>query len=297
MRLGRIALRTVMTRAGVMLLLTGLTSPAIAQQAPAQVQTLRVEHRVVVMDQPRGDAIVVGSIASGTVVEVLRRERAWYLVRISPSQEGWVHATAFTSAARRTVAAHKPAARGSRMIRGFAQTGGVLFTAKDSFDAIFGLPVGWLSGGGGQVVFPNGAFVQANIDRFQKTGTQALVSGTQVFIGNTPDTITVMPISATVGYRAIRSSGLVPYVGAGLGAYAFKERAASLLGAQDVSDVHVGYHLLGGTEIPVARWLWIAGEIQWSAVPKALGQTGLSAVYKETDLGGTTVRVKVIFGR
>jgi hypothetical protein len=308
-------------RSGILalLVLAGAASPAIAQQGPAQTQTIRVEYSSVVMHEPRGDAVVMGSVTPGTLVDVVRRQGDWYLVRLSANQpapttakwqQGWIHATAFAGTARRSAGtttrapARAPArasarapVRGPMMIRGFAQSGGILFTARDSFDTIFGLPFGWMSGGGGQVVFPNGVFVQGSVERFSKTGSPALVSGNQVFLGDTPDTITLTPIIATVGYRAIRARGVVPYLGGGIGSYDFKEEATGLLGAEDVGKAHVGYHVLGGAELPISRWLSVAGEIQWSAVPKALGETGLSAIYQETDLGGTTFRVKLVLGR
>lgn len=58
----------------------------------------------------------------------------------------------------------------------------------------------------------------------------------------------------------------------------------------------MGYHLLGGVEIPIGRWLALAGEAQWTAVPKALGETGVLAAFAEDDLGGTTFRFKLIVG-
>jgi hypothetical protein len=47
---------------------------------------------------------------------------------------------------------------------------------------------------------------------------------------------------------------------------------------------------------PSGGWLALAGEAQWTAVPKALGETGLSAAFGEDDLGGTTFRFKLIVG-
>jgi hypothetical protein len=59
----------------------------------------------------------------------------------------------------------------------------------------------------------------------------------------------------------------------------------------------MGYHLLGGAEYALLPWVWVAGEVQWATVPDALGESGVSSVFEEDDLGGTTFRVKLIFGR
>ena len=47
----------------------------------------------------------------------------------------------------------------------------------------------------------------------------------------------------------------------------------------------------------VHRWLGVAVDAQYAAVPNALGKAGLSADFNEKDLGGTTARFRVIVGR
>jgi hypothetical protein len=61
----------------------------------------------------------------------------------------------------------------------------------------------------------------------------------------------------------------------------------------------MGYHLLGGAEIPLQNWLAGAVDAQWSSVPNGLGDasTGVASVYHEHDLGGFTLRAKIIVGR
>src|SRR5438034_750433 len=83
----------------------------------------------------------------------------------------------------------------------FAQAGGSLFRAKNSFDTIFGGRLGSTYGFGGQWVFPSGLFVQGAYERFRKTGSRVLVSGEQIFRLTIPDTLTVEPIDITLGYR------------------------------------------------------------------------------------------------
>jgi hypothetical protein len=86
------------------------------------------------------------------------------------------------------------------------------------------------------------------------------------------------------------------YVGVGGGWHKFREESPSLNDV--VSDQgSVSYHLLGGAEYPVAPWVSLAGDIQWTAVPGVIGDNGVSAVFDESNLGGTTFRFKVIVGR
>ena len=278
---------------------TTVPRPATAQSG----LTLRVIRPAAVLEQPRGDSVVLGSLEKGTVVEVLDQQGSWFLVS-APAQEprpswrrGWIHADAVEVAGGPMPGAPAPAAKPGRThVRGFGQAGGTLFTASDSFDVLLDSSFGTMFGGGAQVAFPNGLFAQVSYERFRKTGTRALVSGTQVFTIDTPLRITVTPLQFTVGYRQPTAARVLPYVGGGIGWHTLKEESSTLPDAEIVDEGHVGYHVVGGAEFALARWAWIAGEVQWAAVPKALGDTGISAVLDEDDLGGTTFRVKFIVG-
>ena len=270
-----------------------LATPTEAQTSA----TLRVTRRALVRELPRGDSFAVGSVDPGEVLEVVGRQGYWYQVIAPPRMSrprGWIQATAVELLTPLPLAATPP--RGRLMIRGFGQAGGTLFTAKDSFETILGTAAGTVYGAGGQVVFPNGVFLLGSFERFQKTGSRVLVSGTQVFTLQIPDTVTVTPVQVTAGYRDHSSRKANPYVGVGLGWQTFREESPASAEAQLVSGGHMAYHFLAGAEVPVWPWLSVAGEVQWTSVPKALGETGVSAVFKEEDLGGVAFRVKLILG-
>lgn len=279
-------------------LLTGvfLVSPAMAQTGA----TLRVTRVAVVMERPRGDSVVVGSVEPGEVLELLDRQGNWYRVSLpavthgqASSQRGWIHegSVQLTNGDTASIAP-----RGRMLIRGFGQASGTLFAARDSFGAILGGTFGSMYGGGGQIAFPNGAFAQVNIDQFTKTGSRALVSGSQVFRLQIPDSVTVTPLQISAGYRAPPSGVGIPYLGAGVGWHVLREESPSFAGGDNVRDGHIGYQILGGAEFQVLSWMWVAGEVQWATVPKALGDTGVSAFFGEDDLGGTTFRFKLMLG-
>ena len=287
---------------GAVLVLLGgffLGSSAYAQTGSGA--TVRVVRSSVVLEQPRGDSMRVAAVKPGDVVEVLDRQGNWLLVSpaaaaaASAWNRGWIHVSALQVDAVEAIAPQKP--RGRLMIRGFGQAGGTVFAASDSFDIIVGGPFGPLFGGGAEIVFPNGAFVQGSFERYRETGSRALVSGTQIFTVDSPERITVTPIQGTVGYRAVSSAGWTPYVGAGVGWYRLEEESLTASAIDAVSDRHVGYHVMGGIEYPLARWISLAGEVAWATVPNALGESGVSSVFSEDDLGGTTFRFKLILGR
>jgi hypothetical protein len=291
------------------------SAPAAAQQPSGG--TVRVTQTTAVLENPRGDSVVVGSAPSGLVLDVVEERSGWYLV--TPQAEdapnlkwkrGWVQArfvqVQTPGAVVQPSAPTRPGAPAPRsapaapndplLIRGFGLAGGTLFTARDSFDTILGSAFGGVFGGGAQVAFGNGLYAQVAVDRFRKTGSRALISGEQIFRLGIDHVIEVTPLQVTVGYRDPRAVRTVGYFGGGIGSHALKETTADLPDA-DVDDTHIGYHVVGGAEFRMTSFLWLAGEVQWSAVPDAMGERGVSAAFAEDDLGGTTFRFKILFGR
>ena len=273
-----------------------LAAPAAAQKRGTETITTPS----VLLTAPRGDSTILGDIAPGTPVEILDKFNDWYYVDAPASKDGkvlwrrgWIHADAIQRPGGRRAAARQA---GRFMVRGFGHGGGTLFTARDSFKTILGRSLNSMYGAGAQVVLPSGLFFQGSIERFRETGTRALISGNQVFTVDVPNRLTVTPIQVTVGYRDYNLRRVATYAGAGVGWHELLEDSPSVQAADGISKRTLGYHVLGGAEIPVARMLAVAGEVQWATVPKALGETGVSAVFDEDDLGGTTFRVKFIIG-
>jgi hypothetical protein len=274
-------------------------SIASAQTTPVRV---RLVAPAVVMERPRGDSLVLARLTPGMVLERLQESGRWIEVRPAPGAtgltwtRGWIPADAveFVDAPPASAAAE---GGGEFMIRGFGQFGTSLFTAQDSFEAVLDSKWGVAYGAGAQLVFPNGLFVQAGFDRFEETGTRVIVSDTQVFRTAIPNTVTVTPILATVGFREVESRRVVSYVGAGVGWHVLEEQSPVLATAGDYKEGHIGYHVSGGAEFRLLPFAWLAGEVQWASVPDGLGEVGLGAVFDETNLGATTFRVKVLIGR
>ena len=289
--------RIVLGAAVACFAMIGLAGVAGAQT----IETVRVTRGTVVLETPRGDSIPVASIVPGQMLDVLDRQGNW--LRVAPAdganakpdwEQGWIHASSIEIVSQGPAAA--PRTSGRTRIRGFGQAGGTLFSAHDSFDTILGNQFGVLLGGGGQVSFRSGAFVQVAIEQFQETGSRALVAGNQLFTVDIPARITVKPVLFTVGYRSETHPRYAPYLGAGLGWHTLTEESPTLAASDTIRKGKIGYHVLGGAEFPLGRWMSVAGEVQWATVPKALGGSGLSAVFGEDDLGGTSFRFKFLVG-
>jgi opacity protein-like surface antigen len=184
------------------------------------------------------------------------------------------------------------------MLRGFGDVGATTFTAEESFAAILGSSTAAVFGGGVEVVLPRRVFVNVRASRFRHTGQRVFVSGGERFDLGIPTTVTLTPLQITGGYRFPRVVGLTPFAGAGPGWYHFTETSQFADASENVDEQFSGFHVLGGAEVRLVRWLSLGGELQWATVPDAIGEdpNSVAREFNESDLGGTTFRFKVIVG-
>jgi hypothetical protein len=200
-----------------------------------------------------------------------------------------------------------PAAQQPRSvtINGYAMGGRLNLTAVDSFEAITGTSNGTIIGGGVRVGLPwvsfpwGGLFVDAGAWRYQTAGERVFVLNGTVYPLNVPVDIAMTPIELSAGweFRFRQAPKLRPYVAAGVTSMIYKETSSFASAGEDVEETFGGYHALGGAEYRIARWVGIAGEFAWSTVPDSIGQAGVSEAFNDTDLGGTSFRVKITIGR
>ena len=185
-------------------------------------------------------------------------------------------------------------------IGGYAMFGQINFTAKESFDAIIGDPAGPLLGGGAHVGLPfGGLFVEVGGWKFNDDGERAFVSNGQIVSLGIPVEITLTPIEISGGwrFRFNKIPRLLPYAAGGFSSYGYKETSQFAATTEDLEERFNGYHILGGAEVKLLRWLGIAGEVAWTTIPDSIGEAGVSEAFNETDLGGTSFRLKITVGR
>lgn len=182
--------------------------------------------------------------------------------------------------------------------RGFVDGGSTTFTAKKSFTAILGKESGLVYGGGVEAVAKN-VYLNVRASRFQKTGERVFIFEEQQFRLGIPETITITPIEVNVGYRFNFGSWVVPYAGLGGGWHKFTDASTFNTDSENVKKTFKGYQVTGGAEFRLSPWLGAAAEAAWSRVPNALGQDddSVAKMFDESDLGGTTFRVKFVIGR
>ena len=185
-------------------------------------------------------------------------------------------------------------------IGGYVTLGNIAFASTDSFDAILGASSGPIVGGGARVGLPwGGLFVDIGAWRFHGEGERAFVYNDDVFPLGIPVDVTITPLELSAGWRfkMRRLPRFIPYVAGGLTAMRYQETSDFSTPQEDVNENFGGYHLLGGGEYKIRQWLGVAGEASWTTVPDAIGESGVSQRFSDSDLGGTTLRLKITIGR
>jgi hypothetical protein len=81
------------------------------------------------------------------------------------------------------------------------------------------------------------------------------------------------------------------YGGAGLLHLVYRETSRFAGVGDDTDTTFNGSVVFGGVEVPVWRWIVAGAEGQIRSLPNAIGASGASKAFKETDLGGGTLRV------
>jgi opacity protein-like surface antigen len=194
----------------------------------------------------------------------------------------------------------RPSPQPTFSVRGFGDVGVTTFTASESFTAVLGSASGVVFGGGAEVVLRSKIFAAIDVSRFTKDGERVFIFNGERFPLGIDTTVTVTPVLLTAGYRfGARRTALVPFVGGGVGWHRYEETSEFADDDDNVTETHVGYHVVGGVEYRLARLFAVAGGVQWATVPDGLGQTpsSVSAAFDETDLGGVTLRVRFVVGR
>jgi hypothetical protein len=277
-----------------------------------------------------------GVLARGTEVEVESVVETWVNVRVPVTDERGcvrradlapVAAIARAEAERRqreqrrargeegpgatAPVRYTPAGGRTLRVAGFAGIGRLSPSAAKSFEAILDTSSGREVALGGQVAFRRGGlrglFVEVEGSRFEETGERAFVSGEEVFRLGIPVEIQLTPLDVTAGYRHVfgrrarpgRPAGewpFVPFAGAGVGTLRYRETSDFAENDENVDERFTSYHVMGGLEVTLVKYVTVGVEGRHRWVPDGLGAAGVSREFNETDLGGTSVRLRVGVG-
>ena len=281
----------------VLVILLGMSSAV-----SAFADTVRVTRDKSTIWRADAPSVTLTVVPAGTILEVVDRQGQWIRVRLprsvgDPAVLGQILASNVEQIAggKPTQPAARPRRSEPFLIRGFGEFGFLKLTASDSFNAIFDTDSTWIGGGGVDAIWPSGAFAAAEVEWFRLKGERAFVLGDQVFPLGIEDTVTAIPISMTFGYKFGRSPVARPYAGGGFGVFLFKEEADFAESGDDVSDHFASFHVTGGVDLYRNERVSTAVEVRYSWVRDAIGKGGVSAEFDEQDLGGLTIKVKLLF--
>jgi hypothetical protein len=302
-----VVIRAVVT---IVVLLSAMVSTVFAQ---AQVRV--VTDRALIWR--REARIPATSVRIGTVLDVTDREGNWYIVVIpkesGPRELGMIAVSqvepvagsvppppprASSPPTANQGTQPRPAVVPNRPVElfGFGDVSYGVWLAHDTFNAVLGSSGEPMFGGGGQVRLRGRLFVEASVERFEKTGQRVFVANGKVFHLGISDTVRIIPVAVTVGYRHDHRH-MTFYAGGGIGRYFYDERSAFSDPSENPSERLTSYHALVGEEFGNRAWLRTALEVQFSSVPGALESSGVAAAYGEHNLGGIQLRLKLLAGR
>jgi hypothetical protein len=248
-------------------------------------------------------------VDTGAVLTVVGQRSEWYEVLVPGTDSavqparGFIYKGHVSNASgpvpfteeRPGVSAGSPSASPSVGFAGFIQFGYARFAARESFQAVLGQAGGAFAGGGGEVRWGPGLFLNASAEHFTKTGERVVVFEGQVFRMGLADTITLTPVNVTAGWRFVHERA-TPYVGGGIGKIGYREETAFSDESETLNARFTSYHVVAGLEFRNG-WVASAFEVQYTHAPDTFGKGGASLAFHESNLGGLAGRVKILVGR
>lgn len=214
--------------------------------------------------------------------------------RVAPAIAAVAQAPAARQPARTTRRA--PAYPRGLQVRGFGVVAQNWLAAGSTFQAVLGSSQA-TEFGGGLSVTEGSFFLDVSARRFAGDGERVFVQNGQVYPLGIDTSVTMTPLDVTLGYRFRPIARLRPYLGAGYTRLRYEESADFAASGDDVSESFNGFHVLGGGEWRLARLFGLAAEVAWTRIGNAIGEAGASKAFGEDDLGGTSVRLKLVIGR
>ncbi|HET8647418.1 MAG TPA: outer membrane beta-barrel protein [Vicinamibacteria bacterium] len=168
--------------------------------------------------------------------------------------------------------------------------------ARNSAEAIFG-------GGAGGATFGlfartglgRSLFVGAGARMFQKTGERAFAADkdSPAFRLGHPLEMRILPVYALVGYRVAPDAALQPYLGLGVGFTSYREESTVAGEVFEESASKPSFHGVFGLEYGRGT-VRFALEGMYMTVPSIIGESGISRVYEEDDVGGFSVVGRIV---
>ena len=176
-------------------------------------------------------------------------------------------------------------------LRGFFAAATEQTEAKETFDAILGTERMTLIGGGGEIVITRRWIVRGQLLQFTDTGTRVFVDTDDTVFGlDIPLDITVRITEFSAGYRFLAKPRWGLYAAAGRSSYSLREES----NGETARSSGGGWHVLGGFDVKPIRWVFLAGEAQWTKTDDML-TGGAAEALGESRLGGIRAGARIGF--
>ena len=136
-------------------------------------------------------------------------------------------------------------------------------------------------------------FVDVQVSRFRADGSRVFISeqGERFDLG-IPTTVTVTPIDISAGWRFAGAPRRGPN---GVGSQRYAETSEFAESRDDVHESHGSYHVIGGVELPFTTHVGAQVDAVYRWVPDAIGTSGVSDHFDESDLGGAQIRFRIAY--
>jgi opacity protein-like surface antigen len=188
-------------------------------------------------------------------------------------------------------------------VQGFGTVGINWQIANDSFDAVdlSSTPVEF---GGGALVSGiwRYLFVQVTASGWSDTGERAFVdsSGNRFPLG-IPLEARATFVDVSTGWKfdmapGKSNSNVLPYFGGGVGLARYKEESPFAQPGDNVDERKISYHVIGGAEVRLMKWVAVSFDARYRYVPNLLGDDGVSGELDENDFGGLQAGVALRIG-
>lgn len=168
------------------------------------------------------------------------------------------------------------------------------FPAKDTFTALYESADSLIFDAGMKLDLEGSFFISAEAYFLSKTGERVWVSaeGTAIKTGISED-LTLIPISATLGYYLLENEGFQVYLGIGAGFYLVQIDCE--VDSYDRNESGTGFFGTLGADFDLSDTLYLAIEAKYEMVSGLIGDTGVPAIFEEDDLGGIMILIKIGF--
>jgi hypothetical protein len=169
-------------------------------------------------------------------------------------------------------------------------------SAHRSAEAVFGSRGGPTVGGTVRLGLGRSWFAGAGARYFQRDGERVFTrgEGAPVFRLGHPLTVRLIPVYALAGYRFRSDARLVPYVSGGVGVAILREEDTVAEVSEVTASTRASGHLATGLEYGRGA-VRLGAELMFTSVPGSAGIGGVSAAYRETDVGGFTLVGRIAF--